>query len=109
MLPTLLRHGARVVVGLMILGLGTALPALANPRDYPQFAQQQVDTTIPLRFINSQQVKQQLDAGASQLLVDVRDAAQYAQGHLPGAVSIPLKDFPTRVAEIPRDIPVVLH
>lgn len=109
MRPTLLRHGAGVVVGLMLLGLSTALPTLANPRDYPQFAQQQVDTTIPLRFITSKQVKQQLDARVPQLLVDVRDTTQYVQGHLPGAISIPLKDFPARIAEIPRDIPVVLH
>jgi 3-mercaptopyruvate sulfurtransferase SseA len=109
MLPTLLRRGAGVMVGLMLLGLNTAFPALANPRDYPQFAQQQVDTTVPLRFIKSKQVKQQLDAGVAQLLVDVRDAAHYAQGHLPGAISIPLQDFSARIAEIPRDIPVVLH
>lgn len=35
-------------------------------------------------------------------VLDVRDPAEYAAGHLPGAVLIPLVDLPARVGELPR-------
>jgi rhodanese-related sulfurtransferase len=54
-------------------------------------------------------LKEQLDAGHPPMLVDVRSAEEYNAGHLPGAKSIPLSVLPRRLAEIPRDIPVVLY
>ena len=99
----------RSVVGLMVLALGCVMPALANPRDYPQFAQHQVDPAIPILFVSVERVKEQLDTGRPQMLVDVRSAGEYATGHLPGAVSIPLAVLSVRMEEIPRHIPVVLY
>lgn len=98
-----------VLVGFLALMLGVTLNVLANPQDYPQYAQQKVDTEIPIVFVTPEQVKQRLDAGAPQMLVDVRDTSSYQKGHLPGAVSIPLSDFPNRAVQIPRDIEVVLY
>lgn len=37
------------------------------------------------------------------LTVDVREPAEFAGGHLPGAVCVPQADILTRIAEIPRD------
>ena len=37
------------------------------------------------------------------LVVDVREPAEYAGGHLPGALSIPQADLAMRLAELPRD------
>jgi 3-mercaptopyruvate sulfurtransferase SseA len=99
----------RTVVCLMVLALGYVVPTLANPQDYPQFAQQQEDPSIPITFTHVEVVKQQLDAGRPPMLVDVRSAGEYASGHLPKAVSMPLEDLPVRMAEIPRNIPVVLY
>ncbi len=99
----------RTVVCLMALVLGYTAPALANPHNYPQFAQQQVDPAISILFISVERVKQELEAGHPQLLVDVRSPAEYGAGHLPRAVSIPLEVLSVRMAEIPRDIPVVLY
>jgi 3-mercaptopyruvate sulfurtransferase SseA len=99
----------RRVVCLMVLALGYAVPALANPQDYPQFAQHQVDPAIPIMFVSAERVKEHLDTGRPQMLVDVRSAGEYAAGHLPGAVSIPLAVLAVRMAEIPRHIPVVLY
>ena len=45
------------------LAMGYAVPTLANPQDYPQFAQQQEDPSIPITFIGVKVVKQQFDAG----------------------------------------------
>jgi 3-mercaptopyruvate sulfurtransferase SseA len=99
----------RTAVWLMVLALVSVGPTLANPHNYPQFAQHQVDPTIPITFISVEYVKQQLDAGRPQMLVDVRSPAEYSTGHLPGAKSIPLGELSRRMAEIPRDIPVVLY
>jgi hypothetical protein len=98
-----------VLVGVFVLLLGMTVNVFANPKDYPQYAQQKVDADIPIVFVTSEQVKQRLDADAPQMLVDVRDAASYQKGHLPGAVSIPLSEFPHRAVQIPRDIDVVLY
>jgi rhodanese-related sulfurtransferase len=37
------------------------------------------------------------------LVVDVREPAEYAGGHLPGALSIPQADLAMRLDELPRD------
>jgi rhodanese-related sulfurtransferase len=39
-------------------------------------------------------------------LVDVRELDEFAVGHVPGAVLIPLADVPERIDEIPDDQPV---
>lgn len=41
------------------------------------------------------------DGGA--LLVDVRDPSEYAAGHVPGAINLPLADLRRRHGELPRD------
>ncbi|HEU4698836.1 MAG TPA: rhodanese-like domain-containing protein [Gemmatimonadales bacterium] len=47
--------------------------------------------------------------GDGVFVVDVRNASEYAAGHLPGVPNIPLGELPQRVGEIPRDRPVVVH
>ena len=42
-------------------------------------------------------------------VVDVRPAQDYADGHFPGALSIPLADLTERTGQIPPDRPVVLY
>lgn len=37
------------------------------------------------------------------LLLDVRTPQEFSQGHLPGAVNIPVDDLRDRLAELPRD------
>ena len=44
-----------------------------------------------------------LAADPSTPLVDVREPHEYAAGHVPGAVLIPMSVLPVRVEEIPRD------
>ena len=52
----------------------------------------------------------ELLAGADvELVVDVRSAAEWAHGHLPGALHIPVGYLAERVDEIPRDRPVVVQ
>lgn len=42
------------------------------------------------------------------ILVDVREVNEYSEGHLPGAINIPLSSFQSRYTEIPTDKSVVL-
>lgn len=43
----------------------------------------------------------------SAVFVDVREPDEWAEGHMPGAVHIPLGDLAERVEEVPRDKQVV--
>lgn len=42
-------------------------------------------------------------------IVDVREANEFAQGALKGAVNIPLSELRARMHEIPTDVPVYVH
>lgn len=42
-------------------------------------------------------------------VLDVRHPAEFLAGHLPGAMNIPLGDLPARMAEVPRERPLVVH
>lgn len=42
-------------------------------------------------------------------IIDVREADEYASGHLKNAVNIPLSEIRQRLDEIPKDRPVYLH
>jgi len=42
-------------------------------------------------------------------VLDVRPAGEYAHGHLPGAVSVPLAELEQRLAELPADREVVAY
>ena len=104
-----LRRAAGLASGLLMFGLACALTVAADPRDYPQFAQQQVDQAIAIDFTSVDELKARLDAGVPLKIIDVRGYGSYAHGHLPGAVSIPLGILPYSLADIPTDIPVVLY
>ena len=43
------------------------------------------------------------------LILDVRPAEEFDAGHLPHAQSVPMGDLRKRLAEIPRDVPVVAY
>ena len=52
-------------------------------------------------------VQSAMDAGA--LLIDVREAGEYAEGHLPGAINIPLRTVAQNLDKIPVDQPVLVY
>jgi hydroxyacylglutathione hydrolase len=43
------------------------------------------------------------------VIVDVRDEDEWATGHIPNATLIPLPVLHTRLSELPRDRPVIVH
>lgn len=94
---------------LSLILLGFVAAATANPRDYPEFAQHKVNDDIPIQFVTAETVQLNLENASRQLIIDVRNQSSFQKKHLPGARSIPLRTLPERVAEVPRDIPVVLY
>ena len=101
----------RPVAGLAgcVMALALACAASADPRDYPQFAQQRLAEDIGVRFTGVDELKGRIDAGEAVRIIDVRGYGDYARGHLPRAVSVPLALLPYYLEEIPTDIPVVLY
>lgn len=57
--------------------------------------------------VGGSQARTLVSEGAT--LVDVRTTAEFEEGHLEGARNVPVQDLPARVAEIPRDKPVVVY
>jgi rhodanese-related sulfurtransferase/DNA-binding transcriptional ArsR family regulator len=43
------------------------------------------------------------------LVLDVRPAAEYSAGHIPGAVSVPLGDLPARLGALPASTEIVAY
>jgi NADPH-dependent 2,4-dienoyl-CoA reductase/sulfur reductase-like enzyme/rhodanese-related sulfurtransferase len=49
------------------------------------------------------------DPARAPLLIDVRTASEYADGHIPGAINIPVDELRTRMALLPRDRPLAVY
>jgi rhodanese-related sulfurtransferase len=53
------------------------------------------------------QIEQFADAvSGGEMIIDVREPGEYAAGHVPGAVLIPMGQLPGRTAELDRCAPV---
>jgi NADPH-dependent 2,4-dienoyl-CoA reductase/sulfur reductase-like enzyme/rhodanese-related sulfurtransferase len=48
-------------------------------------------------------------AGERPVLVDVRTPQEYAGGHIPGAVNVPVDDLRSRLRELPRDRDIAVY
>jgi rhodanese-related sulfurtransferase len=65
----------------------------------------------PERVVCELTAPEELDARADGaiLVIDVRGKADFARGHLPGAVHIPLADLPRKLKRLPMDRPIVTY
>ena len=79
-----------------------AAPNVSGPTVVPQSDL----ATITRASIDESRKK--LDQGSA-LLVDVRTAGEYQQGHIKGARHIPVNEMATRFNELPRDKELVLY
>jgi rhodanese-related sulfurtransferase len=84
-----------VVLVLAVLGGVTAAPA-----DDPE---------VPEKYIKVDEAKALVDQNKRLVFVDVRPRQQYDEAHIRGAVSVPLTDLSQHLAEVPKQIPVVLY
>lgn len=65
-------------------------------------------STHPLE-VSIEEAHRQLISAQPPFLLDVREPSEFAICQLPGAKLIPLNSIPERLAEIPRDVPVLVH
>ncbi|MBV8145795.1 MAG: molybdopterin-synthase adenylyltransferase MoeB [Gammaproteobacteria bacterium] len=80
-------------------------PTITEPRDMST----STEGTQGIRRLSAAALHEQLERGEQPLLVDVREDAEFAAGHLPGALHIPLGQLPQRLAEIdPQAAPVFI-
>lgn len=66
----------------------------------------EVDNVEPVRLEDLQQC---LANGEDVTLVDVRPAAEYQAGHVPGAINIPVEELADKIAELPKGSPIVAY
>ncbi len=59
--------------------------------------------------ISSQEALAQQQAGDNPVFVDVRTPEEFASGRVPGAVNIPVKQLPSRLAELEKDDRLVVY
>jgi len=62
-----------------------------------------------LEPVTREELARRLQDGDDLVVLDVRPAAEYAAGHLPGAVSIPVGELRRRLAELPGDREIVAY
>ncbi len=63
----------------------------------------------PVKGLKTLQAGEFAEQSKGQLIVDVREVHEYKRGHLVKAVNVPLSQFKSRLAEIPKDKPVYLY
>jgi rhodanese-related sulfurtransferase len=67
------------------------------------------DPEVPERYVKVDEVKARLDQHKRVVFIDVRPKEQYDAIHIRGARSIPLRELPNRLAEVPRKDTLVLY
>lgn len=65
-------------------------------------------TADPLEEIDREELLQRVRNGQA-VVLDVRPRQEYAHGHIPGAISIPVDELPHRLAELPADRTIVAY
>lgn len=101
------RDGKRVLYSLSQGPLASLLGALRQYVDYNhgQIRQLLADSEqqpMQLEGISREELRQRLQEGGMTLL-DVRSPEEFAQGHLPGAINIPLEELEQRLSELAAD------
>ena len=61
----------------------------------------------PEQRVDIDELKAAIDAGATMLLIDVREDYEVESGSIPGSLHIPLGQLEDRMADIPKDVRLV--
>ena len=86
-----------MLMGVVVVLLGSEV---RQAKEAPPVAPRRLtEATVPRISLN--EFKRAL-ANKTIRVLDVRDATQYAEGHIPGAVSVPLTSLEERVEELKK-------
>jgi len=107
------RDGKQVFYG---LADDRALDAVAVLRDLAEAHMQEVDALVAsylhardeLEPLPATELLQRADSGLVTVL-DVRPAGEFAQGHIPGALNIPLEDLQSGLGALPSNQEVIAY
>jgi rhodanese-related sulfurtransferase len=107
------RHGTRVVYRLAgdeVLSLWLALRGTAETHlaEVGKLVREHAVNGAPSMLLDRRQLAELLrNEGA--ILLDVRPSVEYASGHIPGALTVPISDLESRVHELPGDKKVIVY
>src|ERR1700736_297837 len=89
----------------------TALRSLANKRlaEVERLVQAYIGSLDGLEPVTRDELYGRLSSGDDLFVIDVRPGEEFAAGHVPGAVSIPLEELKKRLDQVPRDREVVAY
>jgi rhodanese-related sulfurtransferase/DNA-binding transcriptional ArsR family regulator len=73
-----------------------------------EFLAEEFDDGAEAEAVTPDVLQERIRAG-DVTLIDVRPAEEYRQAHLPGAVSMPVDEIESRLAELPKDREVVAY
>lgn len=101
-----------VLCGVMGTGFQAPVQAVSTPYDWvlSETVSQFLDD-IPRDYYTIMEIPD-LKRKAEQenaLLIDVRQPSEYASGHIPQAINIPLRTLPENLDKIPQNRPVILY
>jgi rhodanese-related sulfurtransferase len=99
------------LAGPEVFELWRALRALASARlaEVERLATAYLGARDELEPVTREELVRRLHAGDRVVVLDVRPAAEYAAGHLPGAISVPVGEVRRRLAELPGDRDIVAY
>jgi phage shock protein E len=66
-------------------------------------------STMAAEPVTPASVAARIGAKSAPYLLDVRTPAEFAEGHVPGAVNIPVQALESRAGEVPTDREVVVY
>jgi rhodanese-related sulfurtransferase len=94
-----------------VFELWRSLRTLASTRlaEVERLATAYLGARDELEPVSREELARRLRDGEDLVVLDVRPVAEYAAGHLPGAVSIPVGELRRRLAELPGDREVVAY
>lgn len=88
---------------LVLIALGVAMAYGVSGRSHAEVSASFTDFKTPADFLT------RLQEGKI-ILVDVREESEWQEGHVAGAVHIPLASLNARsVSELPKDVPIYLY
>lgn len=111
---------ALLLVSIILLAAGCAAGAAGGARPTPSAAPAASAPAAPtaapglapspaVATLSVGKVRELLAGANPPVVFDTRDREVYDSGHVPGARSLPYGELETRLAEVPKDRPVVLY
>jgi rhodanese-related sulfurtransferase len=76
--------------------------------DIEQITRRFLDKHESLEAVDHEELIERV-RGRNVTVIDVRPAEEFRAGHIPGAISVPLKELTSRLAELPKEKDIVAY